>query len=90
MYEFNEERWDAQQAEEGDLGHLAEGWMIKFTQPASDQRCNEIHRFLQIGTGQWCSSQYATLFPSQSTAMVYALEFGLDLQGPIRIVRHRF
>lgn len=90
MYEFDEERWDEQKSETGNLGHLSEGWMIELKRPDREQRFGSIPRFLQIGTGQWCAAEYATLFPERSTAIVYAKEFGLDLGGPLRIVRHRF
>ncbi|MGI9472344.1 MAG: hypothetical protein ACR2NZ_12455 [Rubripirellula sp.] len=90
MYEFDEERWDEQPPETGNLGHLAEGWMIELSRPDRERRFASIPRFLQIGTGQWCTAEYATLFPERSTAIVYAQEFGLDLTVAVRIVRHRF
>lgn len=90
MYEFDEEKWDEQQSDTGELGHLAEGWMIELVRQGRQHRFASIPRFLQIGTGQWCAAEYATLFPERSTALVYAAEFGLELGGAVRIVRHRF
>jgi hypothetical protein len=61
----------------------------------SDRRCDaevaddSLRRFLQIGTGQWCGAQYATLFPLRRTAIAYAREFGLLVDGGVQIVEHR-
>lgn len=69
----------------------AEGWLIEYVgghdptgarpnlDPSIDfgsRICSE-RRFLQIGTGQWCGAEYATLFPMRRTAVIYAREFGL-------------
>jgi hypothetical protein len=90
MYEFDEDGWDEKQAETGDFGHLAEGWLIGWSLPATDQRFTLVPRFLQIGTGQWCAAEYATLFPARTTAETYAREFGIPLNKSVRIMRHRF
>ena len=90
MYEFDEESWDAQRAETAHLGRPAAGWLIEWKIPAPDQRFTLIPRFLQIGTGQWCAAEYATLFPHRATAEAYAKEFGIPLQGAVSIVQHRF
>ena len=90
MYEFDEESWDEQQAETDHLDRPATGWLIEWKLPAPDQRFTLIPRFLQIGTGQWCAAEYATLFPERATAEAYAKEFGIPLRGTVSIVRHRF
>lgn len=48
------------------------GWLIR-RQTAGD--CDQ-PLYLQIGTGQWCAAQYATLFPLRRTAVTYAIDFG--------------
>ncbi len=90
MYEFDEESWDEQQAETDYPGQPADGWLIEWRFPATDRRFTLIPRFLQIGTGQWCSAEYATLFPERTIALAYAEELGIPLQGGVRIVKHRF
>ena len=90
MYEFDEDGWDKKPAETGDFGRLGEGWLIEWSLPATDQRFTAVPRFLQIGTGQWCAAEYATLFPERTTAEAYAREFGIPLNGSVSIVRHRF
>ena len=90
MYEFDEESWDEQQADAGYLGRPIAGWLIEWKLPAADQRFILVPRFLQIGTGQWCAAEYATLFPERATAEAYADEFGIPLTGAVRIVQHRF
>lgn len=42
--------------------------------------------FLQIGTGQWTSPEYATFFLRRKTATAYAREYGLLAEGRVRIV----
>ena len=42
-------------------------------------------RFLQIATGQWTSVDYATHFPYQKTAVKYAREYGLMIDGQAKI-----
>ena len=90
MYEFDEERWDEQDAELGDLKGTAEGWLIQSVEAAESRISASTAQFLQIGTGQWCSADYATLFPLQSAAIVYAKEFGYVVGRTVRIVKHRF
>jgi hypothetical protein len=43
-------------------------------------------RFLQIATGQWTSSEYATKFSMRRTASAYAREYGLLQGGLAKIV----
>ncbi len=90
MYEFDEERWDEQGAESGDVKGIAAGWLIQSVDITASRIVAHQAMFLQIGTGQWCSADYATLFPLRSTAVVYAKEFGYVLGHTVRIVKHRF
>jgi len=97
MYEFDEQRWDQQQSESGDLKGIAEGWLIQRVPHASGLRNStaDHHSFpqamyLQIGTGQWCWPDHATLFPLRRTAVVYAKEFGYVVGRTVEIVKHRF
>ena len=46
-------------------------------------------RYLQIGTGQWCPSQYATRFPLRRTAIAYAHEFGYSVGYTAEIVPYQ-
>ncbi len=71
-------------------GSPAEGWLIeRIGHPAKTQFRQELPRFLQIGTGQWCSAEYATWFPLQSAAQVYAKEFGYKTDRDVRVVWQR-
>ena len=96
MYEFDEDRWDIQESEMAESVAIVDGWLIQHTQSSIDeslhrsrgQRCEP--QFLQIGTGQWCSAEYATLFPMMSAAVTYAKEFGFVIDENVKIVRHRF
>ena len=65
---------------------LAHGWVIEGFRDDDGQSTG---RFLQIGTGQWCPCEYATVFPLKETAMVYAHEFGYSIGRNARIVRFR-
>ena len=90
MYEFDEERWDEQGAESGDVKGIVDGWLIQSMEAAESRIVATEAIYLQIGTGQWCSADYATLFPLRSTAIVYAKEFGYVVGHTVRIVKHRF
>ena len=71
-------------------GSPAEGWLIeRIGHPAATQFGRDSPRFLQIGTGQWCSAEYATWYPLQSAAQVYAKEFGYETDRDVRVVWHR-
>lgn len=91
MYEFDEQRWDGQQAEVDHEYNRAGGWLIQ--KGAAHSRANAVDSqriYLQIGTGQWCSMQFATLFPNESAAVAYARKFGYVIGQSARIVRCRF
>ncbi len=91
MYEFDEESWDDQETEASDARGIREGWLIELAnhEPKSRIAANP-PQYLQIGTGQWCAANYATLFPLRGTAIVYAKEFGYRVGQSVRIVKHRF
>ena len=61
------------------------GWVIEGRRADSGE---STHRFLQIGTGQWCPQQYATVFPLKETAIVYAHEFGYSVGHNANVVRY--
>ena len=61
------------------------GWLIQQRSPDGQTS----GRYLQIGTGQWCPSQYATLFPLRRTAVAYAHEFGYSVGYTAEIVPSR-
>ncbi|MFK8111332.1 MAG: hypothetical protein AB8B91_03995 [Rubripirellula sp.] len=106
MYEFDDdgwfdEDWDQLYADAGEADSIVAGWLIQRTTKAvSDVRgpvgkrpeavITDEPQFLQIGTGQWCSAKYATLFPLASAAEVYAEEFGYVLGYHVKLVKHRF
>lgn len=90
MYEFDEERWDEQDADSGDVMGIADGWLIQSVDAAQARIVARVAVYLQIGTGQWCSADYATLFPLRSAAIVYAKEFGYVVGDSVRIVKRRF
>jgi hypothetical protein len=96
MYEFDEEGWDNdgwdnQGTEAGDGKGIAEGWLIQRGGHGLPSRISaDQPMFLQIGTGQWCTANYATLFPLRRTAVIYAKEFGYVVGRTVRIVKHRF
>ena len=56
MYEFDEERWDEQGAESGDVKGIVDGWLIQSMEAAESRIVATEAIYLQIGTGQWCSS----------------------------------
>ena len=90
MYEFDEQRWDEQGSESGGVNGIADGWMIQAIQATKPRVLASEPVHLQIGTGQWCTADYATLFPLRSAAIVYAKEFGYEVGVTVRIVKHRF
>ena len=90
MYEFDEERWDQQVPEAAEVKGYADGWMIQSIQEKESPLVSVEPVHLQIGTGQWCSARYATLFPVRSAALIYAREFGYVVGETVRIVKHRF
>lgn len=51
----------------------------------NDREIVKRRRFLQIATGQWTSVDYATHFPYQKTALKYAREYGLMIDGQTKI-----
>lgn len=67
--------------ETGD-GFPETSWLIEKRSPEGERT----GRFLQIGTGQWCPSQYATRFPLRRTAVAYAHEFGYSVGYTAEIV----
>ena len=68
---------------------LLVGWLIEsIDSPKRSHKQDRPPLFLQIGTGQWCGAEYATLFPLKRTAIIYAREFGLLIDRKVRIVPH--
>ncbi len=69
---------------------LTKGWLIELSHRRTDPGKTEAspRRFLQIGTGQWCGAEYATLFPLRRTAITYAREFGLLVDREVQIVEY--
>ncbi|MGB7345441.1 MAG: hypothetical protein WBD20_14600 [Pirellulaceae bacterium] len=64
---------------------LPHGWLIEGRRV---QDGSPTGKFLQIGTGQWCPQQYATVFPLRQTAIVYAHEFGYSVGHSAFVVRY--
>jgi len=62
-----------------------QGWVIE-GQRSKDG--SPTGRYLQIGTGQWCPQQYATVFPIRQTAVIYANEFGYSVGHNACVVRY--
>ncbi|MDF1840920.1 MAG: hypothetical protein P1U77_05755 [Rubripirellula sp.] len=95
MYETQFPFWkmtpaDASNSQRCCDGSPAEGWLIeRIGHPARAKFDDDSPRFLQIGTGQWCSADYATWFPLQSAAQVYAKEFGYQADRDVRVVWQR-
>lgn len=90
MYEFDEARWDRQTAEVCEDYDPLGGWLIQKLGP--DQRSSPQHGqriYLQIGNGQWCEPEFATLFPTTSAAIAYAQRFGYAVGQTVAIVRFR-
>ena len=75
MYEFDEERWDQQVPEAADVKGYADGWMIQSIQEKGSPLVSVEPVHLQIGTGQWCSARYATLFPVRWISWLCAFHF---------------
>jgi hypothetical protein len=70
----------------GFVGEIRDSsWLIERRLP-DGQLCG---RYLQIGTGQWCPSQYATRFPLRRTAVAYAHEFGYSVGYTAEIVPYQ-
>lgn len=63
---------------------FTQGWVIEGRRADDGQPTG---RFLQIGTGQWCPQEYATVFPLRKTAVVYACEFGYSVGHNANVVR---
>lgn len=90
MYEFNEDHWDQQESDTESWGAGGGGWLIQCARPSPNVRIgSDRPLFLQIGTGQWCSAEYATLFPMRSAAIVYAKAYGYAVGDNVVIVHHR-
>lgn len=89
MYEFDSRPWETDQR--GFEPRLSwEGWLIERIGTDGESRFGGCPpRYLQIGTGQWCGARYATLFPLQSAAMIYAKEFGYRVGFDVRVVWYR-
>ena len=68
---------------------LTKGWLIELSRVENDSGKTDAsrRRFLQIGTGQWCGAEYATLFPLRRTAVSYAREFGLLVDRELQDVQ---
>ncbi len=69
-------------AEDRDGEGSETSWLIEQRSP-DGRLCG---RYLQIGTGQWCPSQYATRFPLRRTAVAYAHEFGYSVGYTVDVV----
>ncbi len=79
----NEDREDGV---DDDFAEISEtSWLIGQSSPDGGLS----GRYLQIGTGQWCPSQYATRFPLRRTAMAYAHEFGYSIGYTAEIVPYQ-
>ena len=89
MYELPSSRWNLSQFAD-ESTPCVEGWLIERigTDAATRLGCDP-PRYLQLGTGQWCAAEYATLFPLQSTALAYAKEFGYIPGDNVRLAWHR-
>ncbi|QDT07124.1 hypothetical protein K227x_55490 [Rubripirellula lacrimiformis] len=105
MYDFDEQSWDDQASDDqacfdqNDWKVTQGGYLIQRLTPldldlnqAPDAAESSVaeYRFLQIGTGQWCSAVHATVFPQPSTAEAYAWEFGYVIGRHARVVHRRF
>jgi hypothetical protein len=91
MYGFDEQRWDGQQAEVSNDTDRVDGWLIQNGSVHRRADFLDSQRiYLQIGTGQWCTRKYATLFPTKSAAIAYARKFGYTVGQTAQIVRCRF
>ena len=88
MYESNLPFSRIQQSTD-ESGQCTAGWLIERIGTEAARLGCDPPRYLQIGTGQWCAAEYATLFPLQSTAAVYAKEFGYEIGHQVRVIWHR-
>ena len=91
MYEFDEQRWDGQNADVSHDIDRVDGWLIR--KGDADLRTNLVGNqriYLQIATGQWCVPKYATLFPTRSAAIAYASKFGVAGGQTAQVVRCPF
>ena len=90
MYEFDETQWDRQTGDTCENYDSLGGWLIQQLSPdprPSPKHCQRI--YLQIGNGQWCDPEFATLFPTKSAAIAYAQRFGHVVGQTAQIVRFR-
>ncbi len=56
-----------------DWNHICRGWLIaRVTRDHAGGSVGE--RFLQLGTGQWCTAAAATWFPVRTAAATYAAD----------------
>ena len=76
----NEDREDM--LDNGVRGFAKTSWLIQQRSPEGRVPA----RYLQIGTGQWCPSKYATRFPLRRTAVAYAHEFGYSIGYTAEVV----
>lgn len=69
---------------------LTKGWLIERASRGKEGGGTDgsLRRYLQIGTGQWCGAEFATLFPLRRTAITYAREFGLLVEQEAQIVHY--
>jgi hypothetical protein len=90
MYEFDSPDGKIDLNYSSDTAPCCEGWLIQRVGIDAEVRPGmDPPRYLQIGTGQWCGAEYATLFPIQSSALVYVKEFGFEVGRHVRVIWHR-
>ena len=68
---------------------LQAGWLIAKkpdTGVAGAAGNDQSPRCLQLATGQWCSSDWATWFPGPGPAIVYASELGYQIGQSVEII----
>lgn len=96
MYDFDDDGRDESAGGDGagDEATSFQAWNWKATQGgfliARYDAQSQGFRYLQIGTGQWCSCHHATVFPLRSTADIYALEFGYVVGQTVSVIHRRF
>ncbi|MEM8666947.1 MAG: hypothetical protein AAGG48_05495 [Planctomycetota bacterium] len=81
--------WDSEPADRVDARACVAGWLIERMGAAGRRFDEDLPRYLQLGTGQWCGAEFATLFPIRSAALIYAREFGYEPGRNVRLVWHR-